>query len=71
VVPHGGEQFAGDDAATTRPATIAATIARSFQHGLGMTLVSKSDQSTGNSLFASYVLQSHELVFAFTAPYAK
>lgn len=36
-----------------------------------MTLVAKSDQSTGNSTFASYVLQSNELVFTFTAPYAK
>lgn len=42
-----------------------------FQHGLGMTLVAKSDQSTGNPVFASYVLQSHELVFAFTAPYSR
>lgn len=36
-----------------------------------MTLVAKSDQSTGNPLFASYALQSHELVFAFTAPYSR
>lgn len=36
-----------------------------------MTLVAKSDQSTGNALFASYVLQSHELVFSFTAPYSR
>ncbi|KAF5831174.1 p-hydroxyphenylpyruvate dioxygenase [Dunaliella salina] len=42
-----------------------------FQHGLGMTLVARSDQSTGNSAFASYVLRSNELVFTFTAPYAK
>ncbi|KAI8475492.1 MAG: 4-hydroxyphenylpyruvate dioxygenase [Monoraphidium minutum] len=42
-----------------------------FQQGLGMTLVAKSDQSTGNATFASYVLQSHELVFALTAPYSR
>ncbi|GFR45369.1 hypothetical protein Agub_g6744 [Astrephomene gubernaculifera] len=42
-----------------------------FQHGLGMTLVAKSDQSTANTLYASYVLQSGDLVFAFTAPYGK
>ncbi|GLI70471.1 hypothetical protein VaNZ11_015381 [Volvox africanus] len=42
-----------------------------FQHGLGMTLVAKSDQSTSNTLFASYVLQSNDLVFAFTAPYSR
>lgn len=42
-----------------------------FQHGLGMTLVAKSDQSTGNSTYASYVLQSHDLVMAFTAPYSR
>lgn len=42
-----------------------------FQHGLGMTLVGKSDQSTGNPLYASYVLKSNDLVFAFTAPYSR
>lgn len=36
-----------------------------------MTLVARSDQSTGNSAFASYVLRSNELVFTFTAPYSK
>lgn len=36
-----------------------------------MTLVAKSDQSTGNAVCATYVLQSHELVFAFTAPYSR
>jgi 4-hydroxyphenylpyruvate dioxygenase len=35
-----------------------------------MTLVARSDQSTGNPVFASYVLQSNDLVFAFTAPYS-
>ncbi|KAK9818981.1 hypothetical protein WJX81_007343 [Elliptochloris bilobata] len=39
-----------------------------FSWGLGMTVVAKSDLSTGNSVFASYVLQSHDLVFSFTAP---
>lgn len=42
-----------------------------FQHGLGLSLVSKSDQSTGNTLFASYVLKSNDLVFTFTAPYSR
>jgi 4-hydroxyphenylpyruvate dioxygenase len=36
-----------------------------------MSLIAKSDQSTGNSTFASYVLQSNDLVFTFTAPYSK
>lgn len=35
-----------------------------------MTLVAKSDHSVGNAVFASYVLQSNDLVFAFTAPYS-
>jgi 4-hydroxyphenylpyruvate dioxygenase len=35
-----------------------------------MTLVAKSDHSTGNSKYCSYVLQSNELVFTFTAPYS-
>eukprot|EP00882_Tetradesmus_deserticola_P000513 GHRQ01000565.1.p1 GENE.GHRQ01000565.1~~GHRQ01000565.1.p1 ORF type:complete len:514 (+),score=218.98 GHRQ01000565.1:154-1542(+) len=42
-----------------------------FQHGLGMTLVAKSDLSTGNSKYCTYVLQSNDLVFAFTAPYSR
>ena len=37
--------------------------------GLGMHMVAKSDLSTGNQHYASYVLQSKELVFTFTAPY--
>lgn len=36
-----------------------------------MRLVAKSDHSTKNSTFASYVLQSGELVFAVTAPYSR
>eukprot|EP00775_Hariotina_reticulata_P005049 gene5049-5290_t len=42
-----------------------------FQHGLGMTLVAKSDHSTGNSKYATYVLRSNDLVFSFTAPYSR
>jgi 4-hydroxyphenylpyruvate dioxygenase len=42
-----------------------------FQMGLGMPLCCKSDQSTGNTNFASYVIKSNDLVFAFTAPYSK
>lgn len=36
-----------------------------------MPLVAKSDHSTGNSSFASYVLKSNELTFIFTAPYSR
>jgi hypothetical protein len=32
-------------------------------------LEAKSDLSTGNQCYASYVLRSHDLVFAFSAPY--
>ena len=39
--------------------------------GLGMPLVAKADQSTGSAASASYVCQSNELVFAFTAPYSR
>lgn len=42
-----------------------------FQCGLGMRLVARSDQSTGNNLFASYIVQSHDLVFGFTSPQPK
>ena len=48
-----------------------ATHCRRFSWGLGMTAVAKSDQSTGNSAFASYAVQSGELVFAITAPYSR
>ena len=33
-----------------------------------MQLEAKSDLSTGNQCYASYVLRSHDLVFAFSAP---
>lgn len=36
-----------------------------------MTLVAKSDHSTGNSKYASYVLRSGDLTFTFTAPYSR
>lgn len=35
-----------------------------------MTLVAKSDQGTQNQHFASYVMQSNDIVFSFTAPYS-
>ena len=35
-----------------------------------MTLVAKSDQSTGNHHFASYVMRSGDITFTFTAPYS-
>lgn len=48
----------------------ATNVSRRFAIGLGMQLIAKSDQSTGNHHFASYVLRSHDIVFAFTAPYS-
>lgn len=33
-----------------------------FSCGLGMHMVAKSDLSTGNTTFASFVLQSHDMV---------
>ena len=46
--------------ATTHATLLACCCARCcrFSQGLGMTLVAKSDQSTGNHHFASYVLQA-------------
>ena len=40
-----------------------------FVIGLGLKLISKSDQSTGNMFYASYVLQSNDMNMIFTAPY--
>ena len=33
-------------------------------------MVAKSDLTTGNKKYASYALQSKELLFVFTAPYS-
>ena len=34
-----------------------------------MALVAKSDQSTGNTQFSSYVLKCNDVVFTLTSPY--
>ena len=47
----------------------ATNAAARFGVGLGMGLTCKSDASTGNGTFASYVMKSNHLTFAFTAPY--
>lgn len=47
----------------------ATNTSRRFGWGLGMTNVAKSDLSTGNKTYASFVMKSNELVFVFTAPY--
>ncbi|KAL5731999.1 4-hydroxyphenylpyruvate dioxygenase [Ranunculus cassubicifolius] len=47
----------------------ATNLARRFTCGLGMTMVAKSDLSTGNHVHASYLLRSGDLKFLFTAPY--
>lgn len=43
--------------------------AERFGMGLGMQLVAKSDQSTGNHVYSSLVMQTGETKFVFTAPY--
>ncbi|CAM9425951.1 unnamed protein product [Phaeothamnion confervicola] len=48
----------------------ASNVARRFMWGLGLEMVAKSDQSTGNKCHASYVVQSSELRLMFTAPYS-
>eukprot|EP00903_Cladosiphon_okamuranus_P005811 g5755.t1 len=57
---HHVEFYCGDATAT----------ASRFIWGLGMKLVAKSDQSTGNTKHASYVVQSNDLRFVCTAPYS-
>ncbi|XXG68766.1 hypothetical protein AAC387_Pa06g1778 [Persea americana] len=49
----------------------ATNASRRFSWGLGMPIVAKSDLSTGNSLHASYLLQSSHLRFLFSAPYSQ
>ncbi|KAG7669161.1 putative 4-hydroxyphenylpyruvate dioxygenase [Nannochloris sp. 'desiccata'] len=48
----------------------ATTTSRRFGYGLGMTLIAKSDQGTGNHRFCSYVMRSGDITFTFTAPYS-
>lgn len=48
----------------------ATNTSKRFQWGLGLNLIGKSDQSTGNHEAASYVMQSGEVKIVFTAPYA-
>lgn len=43
---------------------------RRFSWGLGMHLVAKSDQTTGNQTYCSYAIKSNDLMFVFTAPYS-
>ena len=47
----------------------ATNTSRRFVWGLGMSQVAKSDLSTGNKDYASYVIKSNDLIFTFTAPY--
>ncbi|CAI5469798.1 unnamed protein product [Closterium sp. Yama58-4] len=42
-----------------------------FSWGLGLPLVAKSDQTTGNHTFCSYVLKAEDLALVFTAPYSE
>ncbi|KAJ8459645.1 hypothetical protein OPV22_032571 [Ensete ventricosum] len=47
----------------------ATNTAGRFSFGLGMPLAARSDLSTGNPFFASYLLRSASLRFLFSAPY--
>mmetsp|Transcript_6946 Transcript_6946/g.10163 ORF Transcript_6946/g.10163 Transcript_6946/m.10163 type:complete len:430 (-) Transcript_6946:35-1324(-) len=48
-----------------------ATISKIFSMGLGMKIVEKSDQETGNHEFSSVVMKSNDIVFVLSAPYAE
>jgi 4-hydroxyphenylpyruvate dioxygenase len=47
----------------------ATAYSKRFTASLGVELVSKSDNSTGNSVYASYLMQSGQMRMLFTAPY--
>ncbi|KAI3987662.1 hypothetical protein MKX01_032553 [Papaver californicum] len=49
----------------------ATNTSRRFSWGLGMPIIAKSDLSTANYIHASYILNSGDLNFIFTAPYSK
>ncbi|CAI5955896.1 unnamed protein product [Closterium sp. NIES-65] len=42
-----------------------------FSWGLGLPVVAKSDQTTGNHTFCSFVLKAEDLALVFTAPYSE
>jgi 4-hydroxyphenylpyruvate dioxygenase len=56
---HHIEFFSGD----------ATSVSKRFRNALGVELVAKSDFSTGNSVHASYAMQSGSCRMLFTAPY--
>lgn len=47
----------------------ATTTYKRFMSSLGMNIIAKSDQSTGNTVHASYCLESHRMKMLFSAPY--
>ena len=49
----------------------ATNVSKRFAIGMGMQQIARSDQSTSNYHYASYVMKTNELVFTFTAPYSK
>ncbi|KAI3921475.1 hypothetical protein MKW98_013409 [Papaver atlanticum] len=49
----------------------ATNTSRRFSWGLGMPIIAKSDLSTANYIHASYIINSGDLNFIFTAPYSK
>ncbi|RHY96457.1 hypothetical protein DYB35_007051, partial [Aphanomyces astaci] len=49
----------------------ATNVSKRFGWGAGLNLVAKSDQSTGNHAYASYVMQSGDLQLVITAPYSR
>jgi 4-hydroxyphenylpyruvate dioxygenase len=46
----------------------ASNIANRFSYSLGIPLIAKSDQSTGNYLYSSYILESNNIQLIFTSP---
>lgn len=49
----------------------AQNVSKRFGIAMGMQLVAKSDMTTGNYHYASYVMKSHDITFVFTSPYSR
>jgi len=49
----------------------ASNASKRFAIGLGMQQIARSDQTTGNHHFASYVMKSHDVILTFSAPYSR
>jgi 4-hydroxyphenylpyruvate dioxygenase len=49
----------------------AQNVSKRFAIAMGMQQIAKSDQTTGNHHYASYVMRTNNITFVFSAPYSR